>query len=67
MAVDIETAPRFRVGQERALYNGAFNWRTEAGINYDVDNKTGRFLVILPPSSATPDATPTVRVIANWK
>jgi hypothetical protein len=44
-----------------------FNWRTEGGINYAVDNKTDRFLVILPPSSADPEAKPTVRVIANWK
>jgi hypothetical protein len=67
MAVDIETTPRFRAGQERALFTGVFNWRTEGGINYAVDNKTDRFLVILPPSSADPEAKPTVRVIANWK
>jgi hypothetical protein len=57
----------FVPGQERALSGGVYNWRTEAGTNYAVDNKTERFLVIVPPSSADPEAKRAVRVIANWK
>ena len=58
---------RRRAGRERALFGGVYIWRTEAGTNYAVDNKTERFLVIVPPSSADPEAKPAVRVIANWK
>ena len=67
MVVPIETTSGFRAGQERALFSGAFNWRTEAGMSYTVDHTTGHFLMILPPSAGDPDARPTVRVIANWK
>ena len=66
MAVTIETTPHFRAGQERPLFDGAFNWRTEAGMNYTVDPATGRFLMILPPVAGDASAQPAVRVIANW-
>jgi serine/threonine-protein kinase len=66
MVVPIEATPAFRAGQERALFPGAFNWRTEAGMNYTVDHTTGRFLMILPPSADSPETRPTVRVIVNW-
>jgi Tol biopolymer transport system component len=66
MAVPIETTPGFRADQERALFSGAYNWRTEAGMNYTVDHTTGRFLMILPPSGDSPGTLPAVRVIVNW-
>ena len=66
MVAPIETTPRFRAGQERPLFGGAFNWRTEPGLNYAVDHITGRFLMILPPSAGGAGAQPSVRVIANW-
>jgi hypothetical protein len=67
MSVSIETTPHFRAGQERPLFDGTFNWRTESGMNYTVDPATGRFLMILPPSSGDGSAQPSVRVIANWE
>jgi Tol biopolymer transport system component len=69
VAVTIDAGPRFRAGQERPLFTGAFNWRTEAGISYAVDPVTGRFLMILPPSAGSGAGIETpsvVRVIANW-
>jgi hypothetical protein len=66
MVAPIETTSRFRPSQERPLFGGAFNWRTEPGMNYALDHITGRFLMILPPSAGGADGQPSVRVIANW-
>jgi len=64
MAVAVQTSPRFAPGAARVLFDGAFNWRTEGGMNYTIDPVTGRFLMILPPASDL--GAPVVRVIANW-
>ena len=66
MAVTVQTSPRFVPGPARVLFDGAFNWRTEAGMNYTIDPITGRFLMILPPGAGGGDGSPAVRVITNW-
>ena len=66
MAVTVQTSPRFVPGPARVLFDSAFNWRTEAGMNYTIDPITGRFLMILPPGAAGGDGSPAVRVITNW-
>ena len=42
-----------------------YNLRTDAGVSYDVDVKTGRFLMIRPadPLRDTPSS---VRIVLNW-
>ena len=41
MVVAVQTSPRFAPGTARVLFDGAFNWRTEAGMNYTIDPVTG--------------------------
>jgi serine/threonine-protein kinase len=66
MAVAVQTSPQFAPGTAQVLFDGAFNWRTEPGMNYAVDPISGRFLVIRPPAAGSDDGPPAVRVITNW-
>jgi hypothetical protein len=66
VAVAVQTSPRFAPGTAHVLFDGAFNWRTEAGMNDAVDCVTGRFIMIRPPEPAGVDGQSVVRVATNW-
>ena len=67
MAVALETGPGFGLGASRLLFEGAYNFRTEAGMNYAVDPVSGRFLVVSPLGSSPTADRLAVRVILNWR
>jgi len=46
------------------LFEGVYNSGIESGRSYDVDPKTGRFLLVTPARDRIP--TGTIRVILNW-
>jgi hypothetical protein len=64
MAVPIQPGPTFRVGVQKPLFDGIYSWGIESGRSYDVDPKTGRFLLVV--RARPPQVTGTVRVVLNW-
>jgi serine/threonine-protein kinase len=67
MAVALEAADTFALGASRLLFEGVYNFRTEAGMNYDVDPVSGRFLVVSPLVSGGTEGRLGVRVILNYR
>jgi len=64
LAVPIAAGPSFRAGSPRALFDGIYNSGIESGRSYDVDPKTGRFLLVV--RARDDRATSAVRVVLNW-
>jgi serine/threonine-protein kinase len=64
MAVPIQPGATFRFGVQRPLFDGIYSWGIESGRSYDVDPKTGRFLLVV--RARPPQVTGTVRVVLNW-
>jgi Tol biopolymer transport system component len=64
MAVPLGAGPSFRAGNPRPLFDGIYNSGIESGRSYDVDPKTGRFLLVVRARES--HATGTVRVVLNW-
>ncbi len=63
-AVPVTTAGRFSPGTPRPLIEGIYDLRSDTGISYDIDARTGRFLMLRTDSDERP--VPGVRVILNW-
>lgn len=63
MSVPIVTTPTFQAGKPVNLFGGLFDLRTNSGNTYDVDPKTGRFLMMRPAEEST---APSVVVVLNW-
>jgi serine/threonine-protein kinase len=51
-------------GVPRPLFDGVYNSGIESGRSYDVDRKSGRFLLVTPARDRIP--TGTIRVVLNW-
>jgi eukaryotic-like serine/threonine-protein kinase len=67
MSATVAPRPEFRSNPPTVLFDGIYNLRSDTGITYDVDLKTGRFLM-LRPAGQTPGAPAArVRVIVNWR
>jgi Tol biopolymer transport system component len=64
MVTGAETRPTFQVSTPRVLFEGVYDLRSESGRSYDVDPKTGRFLMIRPAATDTSPAV--VRTVVNW-
>ena len=64
MAVPIASGPSFRAGNPRPLFDGLYSSGIESGRSYDVDPKTGRFLLVV--RARDDRAIGTVRVVLNW-
>ena len=64
VAVALAEGTTFRAGSSRPLFDGIYSSGIESGRSYDVDPKTGRFLLVNP---ATTDGQAVVRVILNWE
>jgi serine/threonine-protein kinase len=63
-AVPIGEAPAFHAGKPQPLFDGIYNSGIESGRSYDVDPKTGRFLLVVP--TREPRTTDVIRVVLNW-
>lgn len=63
MSVPIVTTPTFQAGKPVNLFGGLFDLRTNSGNTYDVDPKTGRFLMMRPAEEST---APSVVIVLNW-
>ena len=64
MAVACETNPTFRAGTPKELFKGVFDLRSNSGVTYDVDPKSGRFLMIRPAEETAPATQ--MKVVLNW-
>jgi hypothetical protein len=65
MRVPIEAGSAFTPGKAQLLFNSsALQAQTDSGQTYDIDPKSGRFLMLRPATEGAP--TPDVHVIFNW-
>ena len=64
MAATVGAGAAFEASPPRQLISGIYNLRTESGISYDVDPKTGRFVMIRPGEDAA--EAHSLRVVVNW-
>ncbi len=64
MAVPVESGDVFRAGSPRPLFDGLYNSGIESGRSYDVDRKTGRFLLVIRAGDGR--AAGGMRVVLNW-
>jgi hypothetical protein len=64
MVVPITRGQTFRSGNPRPLFDGIYNSGIESGRSYDVDPKTGRFLLVRPVRDVRGSGT--VRIVLNW-
>jgi len=64
MGAAVDASPAFKAGTPRRLFSGTFNLRSNSGVSYDVDPKSGRFLMIRPAEDYA--AIAQVQVALNW-
>ena len=64
MGASVGAGPTFEASPPRQLMSGIYNLRNESGISYDVDPKTGRFVMIRPGEDAVEAYS--LRVVVNW-
>ena len=66
MSAKVTTRPEFRSDTPTVLFDGVFNLRSETGMTYDIDRKTGRFAMLRPAAQGPGTPSARVRVILNW-
>ncbi len=66
MSATVTTQPEFRSNPPTVLFDGVYNLRSETGMTYDIDRKTGRFAMLRPAGQAPGAPASRVRVIVNW-
>lgn len=64
VAIPLGEGTTFHAGKPRPLFDALYNSGIESGRSYDVDPKTGRFLVVVPAEGGS--ASGVVRVVLNW-
>jgi serine/threonine protein kinase/Tol biopolymer transport system component len=64
LAVALADSTTFRAGSARPLFDGIYSSGIESGRSYDIDPKTGRFLLVNP--AVTDGQGGVVRVVLNW-
>jgi eukaryotic-like serine/threonine-protein kinase len=64
LVAPVELQPTFRPGTPSVLFQGIYNMRSDSGISFDVDPRSGRFVMIRLASSG--GTQPRVRFILNW-
>jgi len=65
VAVALADGTTFRAGSSRPLFDGIYSSGIESGRSYDIDPKTGRFLLVNP--AVTNGQGGAVRVVLNWE
>jgi serine/threonine-protein kinase len=63
-AVAIDSRNGFSAATPQLLFRGAYNVRSDTGLTFDVDPKTGRLLMVRP--AIDDKARAPVRVVLNW-
>ena len=66
MAVTFDPAGDGALGKPVVLFHGVYNLQSETGESYDVDPKTGRFLMIRLADEHASDPATVLRVVLNW-
>ena len=64
MGVTCEVQPTFKAGTPKDLFKGIFDLRSNSGVTYDVDPKSGRLLMIRPAEGSI--ETTKIKVVLNW-
>ena len=64
MGAAVDASQSFKAGTPQKLFGGTFNLRSNSGVSYDVDPKSGRFLMIRPAEDYA--AVAQVQVALNW-
>jgi len=64
MGVTCEVQPTFKAGTPKDLFKGIFDLRSNSGVTYDVDPKSGRLLMIRPAEGSI--ETTKMKVVLNW-
>ena len=64
MAAKVVTQPEFRSDPPVVFFEGTYNLRSDTGVSYDLDHKTGRFAMIRPADATR--AAAAVRIVVNW-
>ena len=64
MTTPVLSGPTLRFGNPVSLFEGVYTSGIETGRSYDVNPKTGRFLLVLPARELK--STGTIRVVLNW-
>jgi Tol biopolymer transport system component len=69
MAVAVDTKPRFSVGKPKTLFKGNYIAGYVEGVGFDIDPKTGRFLMIKPSVTEfqrTNTESRKINIVLNW-
>ena len=64
MGATVRAGAVFEASPPRQIISGIYNLRNESGISYDVDARTGRFVMIRPGDEAA--EAHSLRVMVNW-
>jgi serine/threonine protein kinase/Tol biopolymer transport system component len=64
VSIPLVEGTTFQAGKPRPLFDALYNLGIESGRSYDVDPKTGRFLIVVPADGGSTSAV--VRVVLNW-
>jgi serine/threonine-protein kinase len=64
LSTPVLPGPALRFGNPVALFEGVYTSGIETGRSYDVNPKTGRFLLVLPARELK--STGTIRIVLNW-
>jgi hypothetical protein len=64
MAIPVFPGPTLRLGNPVPLFEGVYTSGIESGRSYDVDMKTGRFLLVQPVREGKISGV--IRVVLNW-
>lgn len=62
--VPLDTRSGFSAGTPQLLFRGVYNLRSDTGLSYDVDPKSGGFLMMRP--AIDQKSRNTIRVVLNW-
>jgi Tol biopolymer transport system component len=66
MHAAVASQDSFRAETPLKLFDGIFNVRSDTGVSFDVDPKTGRFLMTRPADPAAPPSVTALDVVLNW-
>ena len=66
MHVVVLSREPFRAGTPQKLFDGIYNVRSDTGVSYDVDPKTGRFLMTRLADAAAAAPASSLKIVLNW-
>ncbi|HWK11698.1 MAG TPA: protein kinase [Vicinamibacterales bacterium] len=66
MQATVAAGESFAAETPTKLFDGLFNLRSDTGVSYDVDPKTGRFLMTRPADLTASASVSSLDVVLNW-